>query len=235
MDLVESDSWPPIEGSNIVRKAHILEPLRPFTGEARGLKLPSGSLCASSLGISLFTLQSSTGKKINFQGDMAALATAEVCDSNAPLLLNGDLRALQPIFQIYGQSRAFFGPIVTLKVFEDNVLVREFLETRGEGRVLVIDGGGSMRSAVLGGNLVQLAQTMGWAGIVVNGCIRDVDEINACDIGVRALASHPLKPGKKRTGEVHGIIHIGGAMIRDGEWLYADSDGILVSKSELSV
>ncbi|KAF9592842.1 hypothetical protein IFM89_017807 [Coptis chinensis] len=115
---------------------------------------------------------------------MAALATAEVCDSNAPLLLNGDLRALQPIFQVYGQSRAFFGPIVTLKVFEDNVLVREFLETRGEGRVLVIDGGGSMRSAVLGGNLVQLAQTMGWAGIVVNGCIRDVDEINACDIGM---------------------------------------------------
>ncbi|KAF9598010.1 hypothetical protein IFM89_023582 [Coptis chinensis] len=166
---------------------------------------------------------------------MAALATAEVCDSNAPLLLNGDLRVLQPIFQIYGQSRAFFGPIVTLKVFEDNVLVRELLETRGEGRVLVIDGGGSMRCALVGGNLGQLAQTMGWAGIVVNGCIRDVDEINVCDIGVRALASHPLKSSKKRTGEVHGPIHIGGAMIRDGEWLYADSDGILVSKSELSV
>ncbi len=166
---------------------------------------------------------------------MASIATAEACDSNATLLASGDLRVLQPIFQIYGQCRAFSGPIVTLKVFEDNVLVREFLETRGEGRVLVIDGGGSMRCALVGGNLGQLAQNMGWAGIVVNGCIRDVDEINGCDIGVRALASHPQKSSKKGVGERHGPIHVGGTLIRDGEWLYADSDGILVSKNELSV
>ncbi|KAL5702179.1 hypothetical protein ACHQM5_021620 [Ranunculus cassubicifolius] len=166
---------------------------------------------------------------------MGSLATAEVCDSNAKLLVTGDLRVLQPVFQIYGQRRAFSGPIVTLKVFEDNVLVRELLETRGEGRVLVIDGGGSMRCALVGGNLAQLAQTMEWAGIVVNGCIRDVDEINTCDVGVRALASHPLKSNKKRVGEVHANIHIAGALVRDGEWLYADSDGILVSKTELSI
>ncbi|KAM3695936.1 hypothetical protein ACJW30_06G000600 [Castanea mollissima] len=114
---------------------------------------------------------------------MATLATAEACDSNAALLASGDLRVLQPTFQIYGQCRAFSGSIVTLKVLEDNVLVRELLETRGEGRVLVIDGGGSMRCALVGGNMGQLAQNMGWAGIVINGCIRDVDEINACDIG----------------------------------------------------
>ncbi|KAF5207178.1 Regulator of ribonuclease activity a [Thalictrum thalictroides] len=166
---------------------------------------------------------------------MAALATAEVCDSNVAHITNGDLRVLHPSFQIYGQCRAFSGPIVTLKVFEDNVLVREILETKGEGRVLVIDGGGSMRCALVGGNIAQLAHTNGWAGIVVNGCIRDVDEINACDIGVRALASHPLKSNKKRVGEVHTPIYIGGAFVRDGEWLYADSDGILVSKSELSI
>ena len=166
---------------------------------------------------------------------MASLATAEACDSNVALLASGDLRCLQPIFQIYGQCRAFSGPIVTLKVFEDNVFVRELLETRGEGRVLVIDGGASMRCALVGGNLGQLAQNMGWAGIVVNGCIRDVDEINGCDIGVRALACHPQKSNKKGIGERHVPIQVGGTLIRDGEWLYADSDGILVSKTELSV
>ncbi|KAF5200926.1 Regulator of ribonuclease activity a [Thalictrum thalictroides] len=166
---------------------------------------------------------------------MAALATAEVCDSNVPHIANGDLRVLHPSFQIYGKCRAFSGPIVTMKVFDNNVFARELLETKGEGRVLVIDGGGSMRCALLGGNLTQLAHTNGWAGIVVNGCIRDVDEINACDIGVRALASHPVKPNKNRVGELHTPIYIGGAFVRDGEWLYADSDGILVSKTELSI
>uniref|UniRef100_A0A5B7BJI3 4-hydroxy-4-methyl-2-oxoglutarate aldolase n=1 Tax=Davidia involucrata TaxID=16924 RepID=A0A5B7BJI3_DAVIN len=166
---------------------------------------------------------------------MASFATAEACDTNAALLANGDLRVLQPIFQIYGQRQAFSGPIVTLKVFEDNVLVRELLETKGEGRVLVIEGGGSMRCALVGGNLGQLAQNMRWAGIVVHGCIRDVDEINGCDIGVRALASHPQKSNKKGIGEKHVPIHVAGSLIRDGEWLYADSDGILISKIELSI
>uniref|UniRef100_A0A5B7BYU5 4-hydroxy-4-methyl-2-oxoglutarate aldolase n=1 Tax=Davidia involucrata TaxID=16924 RepID=A0A5B7BYU5_DAVIN len=166
---------------------------------------------------------------------MAFFATAEACDTNAAHLASGDLRVLQPIFQIYGQCRAFSGPIVTLKVFEDNVFVRELLETKGEGRVLVIDGGGSMRCALVGGNLGQLAQNTGWAGIVVNGCIRDVDEINGCDIGVRALASHPQKSNKKGIGEKHVPIYVGGTLIREGEWLYADSDGVLVSKTELSV
>ena len=166
---------------------------------------------------------------------MAALATAEACDTNGALLASGDLRVLQPTFQVYGQCRAFSGSIVTLKVFEGNALVRELLENRGEGRVLVIDGGGSMRSALVGGKLGQLAQNMGWAGIILNGCLRDVDEINACDIGVRALASNPLKWNKKCIGEKHVPVYIAGTWIRDGEWLYADSDGILVSTSELSI
>ncbi|KVI10289.1 putative 4-hydroxy-4-methyl-2-oxoglutarate aldolase 3 [Cynara cardunculus var. scolymus] len=166
---------------------------------------------------------------------MSSFATAEVCDAHASHLAVGDLRALEPVFKIYGQCRAFSGPIVTLKVFEDNVLVREYLETRGDGRVLVIDGGGSMRCALVGGNLGQLALNNGWAGIVVNGCIRDVDEINDCDIGVRALASHPQKSYKRGVGEKNVPVHIGGTIIHDGEWLYADSDGILVSKTELSL
>ncbi|KAG6498352.1 hypothetical protein ZIOFF_046264 [Zingiber officinale] len=124
-------------------------------------------------------------------------STAELCDANPSLLAKGDIRVLQPIFQMYGQCHAFSGPIVTLKVFEDNVLVREFLESPGDGRVLVVDGGGSMRCALVGGNLGQLAQNMGWAGILVNGCIRDIYEINGCDIGVRALGPHPLKSNKR--------------------------------------
>ncbi|CAN6451792.1 unnamed protein product [Victoria cruziana] len=166
---------------------------------------------------------------------MAALTTAELCDTNLTLIANGELRALQPVFQIYGRRQVFSGPVVTLKVFEDNVLVRHFLEEKGNGRVLVVDGGGSMRCAILGGNPVVQAQNNGWAGIVVNGCIRDVDEINGCDIGVRALASHPMKANKKGNGEKHVPVHIAGARITDGEWLYADTDGILISRIELSV
>ncbi|KAK7295188.1 hypothetical protein RJT34_18093 [Clitoria ternatea] len=166
---------------------------------------------------------------------MALVTTAEVCDANPQLISSGELRALQPIFQIYGRRQVFSGPIVTLKVFEDNVLVREFLEEKGNGRVLVVDGGASLRCAILGGNPVVQAQNNGWAGIVVNGCIRDVDEINGCDIGVRALASHPMKANKKGMGEKHVPIHIAGTRISDGEWLYADTDGILISRTELSV
>ena len=85
---------------------------------------------------------------------MAMVATAEVCDANSQLIQSGELRALQPIFQVYGRRQVFSGPVVTPKVFEDNVLIREFLEERGNGRVLVVDGGGSLRCAILGGNPV---------------------------------------------------------------------------------
>ncbi|XP_042044896.1 putative 4-hydroxy-4-methyl-2-oxoglutarate aldolase 2 isoform X3 [Salvia splendens] len=166
---------------------------------------------------------------------MALVTTAELCDANPQYIMNGELRALLPKFKIYGQRQVFYGQVVTLRVFEDNVLVREFLEEKGDDRVLVVDGGGSLRCAILGGNPVVQAQNNGWAGIIVNGCIRDVDEINGCDIGVRALSSHPMKASKKGLGEKHLPVHFGGTRICDGEWLYADTDGILVSKSELSV
>ncbi|OMO53721.1 Ribonuclease E inhibitor RraA/Dimethylmenaquinone methyltransferase [Corchorus capsularis] len=150
---------------------------------------------------------------------ISTIATTDASDANAALLLSGELRALDPIFKIYGQRHAFAGCIVTVKVFEDNVLVRQLLETKGEGRVLVVDGGGSTRCALVGGNLAVSAQNMGWAGIVVNGCVRDVDEINACDIGVRALGTHPLKSNKKGAGDKHVPVRIAGTLIHDGEWL----------------
>ncbi|KAK6254555.1 hypothetical protein SCA6_015860 [Theobroma cacao] len=206
------------------------------SGMWRGSNFPMQQhLVQSTMSRTYFPTEAGTPNANHAGRRMAAIATADACDSNAALLLSGSLRALEPIFKIYGQCRAFSGPIVTLKVFEDNVLVRQLLETRGEGRVLVIDGGGSTRCALVGGNLVQSAQNMGWAGIVVNGCVRDVDEINACDIGVRALGSNPLKSNKKAVGDKHVLIRIAGTLIHDGEWLYADSDGILISKTELSV
>ncbi|KAF2283100.1 hypothetical protein GH714_043423 [Hevea brasiliensis] len=139
-------------------------------------------------------------RDVNVNPNPDEVADKKVCDANPQLIVSGELRALQPIFQIYGRRQVFSGPVVTLKVFEDNVLIREFLEEKGNGRVLVVDGGGSLRCAILGGNPVVQAQNNGWAGIVVNGCIRDVDEINGCDIGVRALASHPMKANKKGMG-----------------------------------
>ncbi|GJZ93587.1 putative 4-hydroxy-4-methyl-2-oxoglutarate aldolase 2 [Tanacetum coccineum] len=106
---------------------------------------------------------------------------------------------------------------------------------KGNGRVLVVDGGGRLRCAILGGNPVVQAHNNGWGGIVVNGCVRDVDEINSCDIGFRALASHPVKANKKCIGEKHVPVAFAGTRILDGEYLYADTDGILISKIGLYV
>jgi regulator of ribonuclease activity A len=99
--------------------------------------------------------------------------------------------------------------------------------------VLVIDGGGSRRCALVGGNLGQLAEKNGWAGIVVDGCIRDSEEINACQIGVRALATHPRKSTKKGVGERNVGISIAGVRVEPGNWIYADADGVLVATTAL--
>ena len=109
------------------------------------------------------------------------------------LLDDGRLAVLPPLFRAFGQRVKFAGPAVTLKVFEDNALVRSTLEGPGHGKVLVVDGGGSLRRALVGGQLALLAQDNGWSGIVVDGCVRDSDEINSFEIGVRALAVHPQK------------------------------------------
>jgi regulator of ribonuclease activity A len=112
--------------------------------------------------------------------------------------------------------------------------VRSALETAGNGRVLVIDGGASLRCALVGGNLAVLAQKNGWVGIVVYGCIRDCAEINACDVGVRALALHPQKSIKKGAGDVNVRVSIAGVPVAPGDWIYADADGVLVSAKKLA-
>lgn len=161
-------------------------------------------------------------------------ATTDLCDDHPQMLEDGRLQVLPPVFSRFGQRVKFCGHATTLQVFEDNALVRSTLEAPGNGNVLVIDGGASMRRALVGGQLGVLAQQNGWAGIVVHGCIRDSDEINACDIGVRALGVHPQKSAKKGVGERNVRVLIGGIPVNPGDWIYADADGILVAQEKLA-
>lgn len=150
-------------------------------------------------------------------------ATTDLSDANP------GAQVCDPVFQSWGGRPAFSGTIATLKVFEDNTMVRAAVEQRGEGRVLVVDGGGSVRCALFGGNLAVLAAQNGWAGVVVNGAVRDVDEIDAQPIGVRGLAAHPRRSEKgMHSGQTGLPVIFAGVVFREGEWLCADRDGILV-------
>ena len=160
--------------------------------------------------------------------------TTDLCDAHEDQLADGRLRVLQPAFLSFGARPAFEGPVATLKCFEDNSLVRTALEEPGAGRVLVVDGGGSLRCALLGGNLAKLAEQNGWAGVIVNGSVRDVDEIDGCRIGVRALASHPRKSDKRGVGVRDVAVEFWGVRIRPGEWICADRDGVIVSVAPLT-
>lgn len=143
------------------------------------------------------------------------------------------VQVADPVFRDFGGRRDFHGPAKTLKLFEDNSLVRAALETPGQGRVLVVDGGGSMRCALVGDQLGELGVKNGWAGILVYGCIRDSAVIATQDIGVKALATHPRKSLKRGVGEEDLSVAFAGLKIAPGDWVYADADGVLVSPVEL--
>jgi len=158
--------------------------------------------------------------------------TPDLCDQ-FEADLGKTVRVVAPMFQRYGGRAAFCGEIVTLKIFEDNTLVREIFNEDGSGKVLVIDGGGSLRCALVGDQLAILAQKNGWAGVVVYGCIRDSGDINGIDLGVRALNTHPQKTVKKGIGDKNVAVTFGGVTFHPGEYLYADEDGVLVSSQPL--
>lgn len=153
------------------------------------------------------------------------LLTTDISDD-----LGDDARVADTGFSDYGGRIIFDGIISTVKCHEDNSLVRQALEEPGDGRVLVVDGGGSMRCALFGDMLATLAEENDWAGLVVNGCIRDSGEIRSIDIGVKALATHPRKSVKRGVGERDVSVHFAGIDFLPGEHLYADSDGIVVAK-----
>ncbi|MDQ4129165.1 MAG: ribonuclease E activity regulator RraA [Actinomycetota bacterium] len=154
--------------------------------------------------------------------------TADLCDE-----FEGSVGVAEPLLSDYGGNTSFYGSLATVKVFEDNVLVREALETDGQGRVLVVDGGGSTRCALVGDRLAQLAHDNGWAGIVVDGCIRDSEEISRIPVGLKARHAVPKKSAKRGTGERDVPVRFAGLTFTPGHYLYADPDGIVVADRPL--
>lgn len=161
-----------------------------------------------------------------------AFATCDLCDDHK-LDSDGDFRVLPPVFRDFGALRQFAGPVSTVKCFEDNTLVKAAVDSPGLGRVLVVDGGASLRRALVGGNLGAAAARNGWAGVLVDGCVRDVAELAACQVGIRALASMPLPTEKRQEGQRDVAVQIQGVWVRPGDWLYADADGVVVSSAPL--
>jgi regulator of ribonuclease activity A len=157
------------------------------------------------------------------------MTTADLSDA-----LGDALQVAQPLFRDFGGRLAFAGPISTVKVHEDNALVRKALEEPGAGRVLVVDGGGSLRCALLGDNLAALGAKNGWAGVVIWGCVRDADVLRTLDFGVKALATHPRRSGKTGAGARDVTIRFGDVEWRPGAHLAADLDGVVVAATPFS-
>jgi regulator of ribonuclease activity A len=153
--------------------------------------------------------------------------TCDLCDLHKGDT-SGAFRVLPPMFRSFGGRAAFAGPVTTVKCFEDNTSVKAALESAGHGRVLVVDGGGSLRRALVGGNIAAAAARNGWAGVVVDGCVRDLAELAACDVGLFALAPMPLPTERRQVGLVDVAVQIQGVHVRPGDWLVADADGIVV-------
>ena len=160
--------------------------------------------------------------------DALALATPDLCDDHA-----ADVSVVEPIFTNLGGKRFFGGPIVTIKCHEDNSLVKEQVALPGEGRVLVVDGGGSRRCALLGDMLAEKAMNSGWAGLVIFGCIRDIDIISTLDLGVQALGVTPIKSVRKGRGDLNLPVRFGGVVFRPDHYVYADNNGIIVSHKQI--
>lgn len=154
---------------------------------------------------------------------MITISTPDLSDA-AP-----EVRAIELQFLNYGQVRQFGGAAVTIKCHEDNSLLKQCVEEPGQGRVIVVDGGGSRRRALFGDMLAEKAAANGWAGVVINGVIRDVDEIGRTPLGVQALGSCPVKTEKLGVGQRDIDIHIGGVVIAPGDFVYADNNGVIVS------
>ncbi|CEP02871.1 unnamed protein product (mitochondrion) [Plasmodiophora brassicae] len=159
-------------------------------------------------------------------------ATADLCDKFGDSVKVVDAALA---FRSFGQRKAFGGPIATVKCFEDNSVVKAAVTSPGDGKVLVVDGGGSSRRALLGDDLAMNASKNGWAGIVINGYLRDSDIIQGIDIGVKALGTVPRKTEKRNIGERDVTVEFGGARFIPGHFVYCDPDGIVVSDKQLSL
>ncbi len=159
------------------------------------------------------------------------MKTTDLCDEHGDKVMVAD-----PIgFRHFGGRTTFSGLIETVKCFEDNSLVRATLEQNGRGKVLVVDGGGSLRVALIGDNLAALARHNEWAGILVHGAIRDAADVATIEIGVVALATNPRKSAKNNEGDVGVLVHFAGINFEPGHTVYVDADGIITSETPLAV
>ena len=173
--------------------------------------------------------------------DAARFGTADVCDVHHPQSVD-DATSARTVavatpgaLRDYGGRIKFSGPVTTVSCFENNPLVREALGEPGAGRVLVVDGGGSTRCALLGDNLAEMAMRNGWSGVVVNGCVRDSEDVRRMDVGVKAIGTHPLKSSKRDWGRRDVEVRFAGVTFAPGDWVYADADGIVVAKEKLDL
>lgn len=157
-------------------------------------------------------------------------STPDICDD-----FSDQLQVLEPLFREFGGKDKFSGEVVTIKCFEDNSLVKQTLGTAGHGKVLVVDGGGSLRCALLGDLLGAMAVENGWQGILVNGCVRDVEILKGMDLGVRAINSYPRKSTKRGEGQLNVSIRFAGVGFEPGQYLYADENGIVVAGHDLGL
>ncbi len=156
-----------------------------------------------------------------------SFTTPDLCDA-----LGDAVRVAEPVFRDYGGVRRFKGRAATLRTREDNALVRRTLEQPGEGRVLVVDGGGSVRTALVGGQLAALAARNGWSGLVVYGAVRDVAELADAAVGVKAIGTCPRRSGKAGTGDVEVGVTIAGLSVAPGDFIWADEDGVIAADRE---
>lgn len=156
------------------------------------------------------------------------ISTPDLCDANPELV-----RIVEPLFKNFGGKKSFGGEIVTIKCFEDNSLVKENAGQNGKGKIMVVDGGGSLKKALLGDLIAETAMNNGWAGFIIYGCIRDVEQIDSMDIGVKALNSTPLKTERKGEGELNVPVTFAGVTFSPGEYVYSDETGIIVSSKQL--
>jgi regulator of ribonuclease activity A len=155
-------------------------------------------------------------------------STPDICDE-----FPDHLQVLEPLFSDFGGKKKFSGQIVTVKCHEDNSQVKSVLATAGHGKVLVVDGGGSLRCALLGDMLGAMAVENGWQGVLVNGCVRDVEILKDMELGVRALACHPLKSNKRDEGQLNVLVRFADVGFEPGQFLYADANGMVVAGQKL--
>lgn len=153
--------------------------------------------------------------------------TPDLCDNHP------EVAAAAPVFRDYGGNPAFCGRIVTIDCFEDNSRVRDLVATDGRGKVLVVQGGGSLRRSLLGDMLAERAVANGWSGLLINGCVRDVEALAKLPLGVKALAACPVKTEKLGVGEVGVAVTFAGVTFLPGQWLYADGNGVIVADGDL--